>query len=118
MYMCVYVHVHIYTMYMYSNFYNKITHVHVCMRVHVCIHVHAAYAFVHSYMYMYILHTSFHVQCTQDSCRPEAVEVKSALHHYTSNIRALRRERREREATKYTLLQAILRSVGLLTWCV
>ena len=59
--------------------------------------------------------TSFHVRCTQDSCSPEAVEVKSTLHHYTSNIRALRRERREREASKYTLLQAILRSVGLLT---
>ena len=39
------------------------------------------------------------------------MEVKSTLHYYTSNIRSLRRERREREASKYRVLQAILRCV-------
>ena len=49
----------------------------------------------------------------QDPSSPECQELRSTLLHYGSEIRAARRERREREAGKHSLLQLILKSV---TW--
>ena len=75
------------------------------------------------YMYVYTVHIIyiiiflcvsmfiFQTVCTQgDDGSSEAVEMRSTLQHYIHDIMTLRRERREREADKYRLLQVILRS--------
>ena len=54
-------------------------------------------------------HFSIYIYTTDDGSS-EAVEMRSTLQHYIHDIMTLRRERREREAAKYRLLQAILRS--------
>ena len=67
----------------------------------------------HIYIIIFLCVSMFIFQtvCTQgDDGSSEAVEMRSTLQHYIHDIMTLRRERREREADKYRLLQAILRS--------